>query len=87
MRYRTIYDVTQDWTDTTWGNDECPSYTRGSLRLFVDDDYEDYMDPEIHRYSLWRVDEHGECRYPCLYACDTEEEMVDQINEHIRGGS
>ena len=84
MKYRTMYDITESWTETTWGNDECASYTFGNLKLFVDPEYEEYMDPEIHMYSLHRIDEHGECEYPRLYACDSEDEMVDQINAHLK---
>ena len=83
MKYRTIHEVVEGWEDTSWGNDECQSFTLGALRLFVDDDHHEHEDPEVKRYSLHVVDEHGECQYPRLHACDSGGEMVEYINAHI----
>jgi hypothetical protein len=94
MKYSTMQEIVESWEDVSWGNDECPSYllmgmsgTLDSLKLFVDEDYRDHDDPEYFMYQLHRVDDDGECEYPRLYACNSADEMVDQINAQLRSES
>lgn len=67
MTYRTEFPdfdaatmpaIPADWTDTSWHNDTCPSFSVNGLRIFVD-----YADPamrevpECERYSVHTDDD------------------------------
>ena len=83
MKHHTIQDVLEGWENTSSPNDECPSYTFKSLRLYVDEEYMDREDPEYYKYQLHYIDEEGECQYPMLYATDNGEDMVEQVNGYL----
>lgn len=53
----TLPPIPEGWTDSSWHNDACPSFTKGELQLFID-----YADParrelgiEAPRFALMRM--------------------------------
>lgn len=53
--------VPEGWTDESWHNDACPSWTKYDLRLWIDYPAElSEFDGELPRFSLAIINLHGE---------------------------
>lgn len=70
------------WEDTSWGNDECPSFTNKDLRLqlFVDSEYTN-RDYPTTQFTLVGLNKNGE-HTRAILNIDNLEDVLSYLHTH-----
>jgi hypothetical protein len=81
-------DAPEDFRDTSWRNDTCPSFTSEKLKLKVWIDHTDrrqreWPDDDHRRFLVERINEDGD-NVETLLQCDEWREVLDLV-ERERG--